>query len=194
MESILSNLISYFSNIWIGIGVGFIVSLFLLGIASFVWKNKSLSILSFAIAVLLVPCIAYHASKLYGVYKLNDAIDTAVASANIVGSLIGGSSLFNSDLASDAMDVLGFFVPEVNDVRNAVNEISNGGKEIMEQVENYVMWYTVRRVLWSLLFIVIAFTGMYFTMENSSGSYSRGTRTHRSADRHTGRSPRRHRY
>lgn len=195
MENILENLILYFSNIWIGIGIAVLVAALLFCLALII-PGRRPTPFTYIICLLLIPPTAYQVSRIYGAYTLSDYLQTLVSSANYVSS--GVSSLV-PDLQiedNDLIEILSVFIPEANEIQDFISGLANQGSKIVEEANDYIKSYIINRILWLSSFMVTAVLFLFFSLskENSIRVTNRRTSDRSDNSRHRSRTKRNHRY
>lgn len=178
MEEILNNLISYFSNIWIGIGIALFVSVLIVCLVM-VLPNRKPTPITYLICIALLPFVAYQTSRIYGALTLKDYIDTLTTSASYVSdgiaSFIGGSNIIDNELVG----ALSLFVPGVSEIQDFFSQLTTQGNVLIESVNDYINGYIMRRALWLCLFLLITVTVVFLSLNKKSGYKGRSRRTDR---------------
>lgn len=171
IETILKNLITENSNIWYGIGIGVIVVALLYGIIAFMNNNKKFTILSFAIGLVLLPFLSFQMSRLCGAIETRCTLDETIEIASSVKETISEVTGLSAQDSEDALSLASDFIPGVSGLVDAGTGLSKLSGVMLDKAYSYLNWYIVRRVLWSLGFIIIATLGICFTFEggNTSG-------------------------
>lgn len=166
MDTILSQLIVYYSNIWIGIVIA--ILLFLLVVGFVFVLNKKPSGYSYILGILFVPFIAFQISRLYGAIELKDAFLTTIAAANVLGDGIVKTGLLPEKEAIDDIASFASLIPGVSDFTNWITEIIAQGENMVNQVQEYIRYYIIRRCLWLSLFVVLMVASMFLTVDKGS--------------------------
>lgn len=195
MESILYNLILYYSNILIGIGISIVLTFIIACAIIVLFKPKQATVLTFVFAVITLPFIAFQISRAYGAFELSSTVDALATTADVITSTVEENILANDDVLQ-ATEFLSEFVPGVSDITEGLRDIIATGQDAVANAHDYINNYIIRRLLWTLLFLVISIVGMCFSMNNDSKTASIGSRRTRSLhrERHTNRTGRNHRY
>ena len=205
---LLDGMIRSFENIGYGIGLAVIIAAILLFIVFAIKKGNQISPFTYLMAVILVPLLALQFSLMFGAMAVQKKINKVEESINVYSRLLD-----QNDDTSEYMDgiydiidryqgvIPGLFSENGALTIGQINRNDVGGS-LLAPAKSYVSKFLRNRILLSLLFIVVAMTGMILLADvGGSGGYhrtasrrGRGRVTSRrgSAGRRSGRRTRRY--
>ena len=188
-------------NVGYGIGLAIIVVAVLLLIVIAIKGGKSISPLSYLIAVILATALSFQFSYMFGAIATKQRINDVSDSLTGLSQLIPWSDECNSALEGigEAVNEFKNLVPglsaEVDQLDFGKFDLGKTKDSLVVQAKSYINKYIWHRVLWSLLFIVIAVIPMILLSGyGDTGGYRRSReRGERVVSRRQteGRSPRR---
>lgn len=198
---LLDSIIHGSMNIGLGIGLAIIIAAVLLIVVFAIRGEKSNSPLCYLPALILVVLLSLQFSLMFGAITAKKEVD------NISDTINGYIQLITmGDNASSTMDDIGSFVENIQNLVPGLSgdmgqltlgkvDKSDIGGSLMAPSKSYLSKYILFRILWSLLFIVVATISMimlpsYGGTSNYRKSHIRGERvsSRRSSD---GRRPNR---
>ena len=198
---LLDSIIHSSMNIGFGIGLAIIIAAVLLMVVFAIRGEKSHSPLCYLPALILAVLLSFQLSLIFGAISAKKEVD------NISDTVNGYIQLITmGDNTPSTMDDIGSFVENIqNLVPNLSEDVgqltlgkvdkSDIGGSLMAPSKSYLSKYILFRILWSLLFIVVATISMimlpsYGGASNYRKSHIRGERvsSRRSSD---GRRPNR---
>ena len=128
-------------------------------------KDKRFTPISFIIAPILVALLTYQCSLLVGAIKVkNQCNDIAIMINSFLPQNVVRDAI-DTDELENAIEQASVFFPvlsELIDIRAIrMDKSSSLGKAITKNINSKINWFIVRRVLLSLLFVLIATLGLY---------------------------------
>lgn len=170
---ILNTFIEQASNIWWGIFAAIVVVAVLYLILYMMFGgSKSFSPLGFVFAVPLLPLLAIQFFLLFGSLSVKHSCTEAAA---WVDALIPEQSFDGSYSREDIREGTSKFVAAFPLFSTLVDteDISpeSGytlGESLTRKIQTYLNWYIVRRVAWTLGFLVVSAICIIYTMQNEN--------------------------
>lgn len=181
---ILNTFIEQASNIWWGIVAAVVVigTLYLI-IYIIQGGSKSFSPLGFLFAVPLLPLLAFQFYLLFGAVSVKHKCSEIAIWIDAVVPIEESNGIFSREEIDETLKQLVVVFPLAASLIDPEDiSIENGntlGEALTHKITSYLNWYIVRRVAWSVGFIVIAFGGVVLIQSQSSVSYHRERREHR---------------
>lgn len=201
---LLDEMIRSFENIGYGIGLSVIIAAILLLIVYAIRKGDQISPFTFLIAVILIPLLSLQFSLMFGAISVQGKVN------NVEKSINAYTQLFSSDdNVSEYMDEVYAFVekfqtlvpafsPEMGSLPLGQIDKNDVGGSLLAPAKSYLKKFINHKILWSVLFTVIAMAGMILLSDIgvsrvSRRSSVRGERVASRRDSYSRRSGRRSR-
>lgn len=165
IELILKNLIEINSSILYGFGISVILLVLMLGILAFMNNRKKFTILSYGIALLLVPFLSFQMSRFCGAIETRYALDDITEITSTVKSSISDATGMSEEDTNEAFSIASSFIPGISDIVDDGTGLSQLSGAMLEKAYSYLNWYIARRALWSLGFILIGAILIAITMK-----------------------------
>lgn len=163
---LLDEMIRSFENIGYGIGLSVIIAAILLLIVYAIRKGDQISPFTFLIAVILIPLLSLQFSLMFGAISVQGKVN------NVEKSINAYTQLFSSDdNVSEYMDEVYAFVekfqtlvpafsPEMGSLPLGQIDKNDVGGSLLAPAKSYLKKFINHKILWSVLFTVIAMAGM----------------------------------
>lgn len=171
--NILSTFIEQAGNIWWGILAAIVVVAILYLIIFVLFRGrKEFTTISYLAGVPLLPLLAIQFFLLFGSISIKN---TCTDIANWIDAFVPeqpANDLFSRENINEAISQVTSAFPIANKlIEPEVLAEENGytlGEALTHKVQVYLNWYIVRRVAWSMGFIVLGCIGILFTLRSSS--------------------------
>lgn len=158
-------------------GYGFLIACGIVALIFFILygiNNKtSLSPVSFVIGGVLLAFFTYQMSKLYGAIVVYSSIDDLVGLAEDSINSVANSFISGNDLETSIMSFLG------NAVSEYTTPVLTWTQDMIDSVYESLYWYMGRRVIYSVLAIILAVVAVLYTSDLNLGRQSRYTSSRR---------------
>ena len=153
-------------NIGYGIGLAIIISAFILIVVVVVRGEKSISPFCYLLALVLAVLLSLQFSFMFGAIKAKEEIN------NVSGSINGYAKLItSSDCGYSTTEDIGQLIEEFQKLIPGLSaemgqltlgrvDKSDIGGSLMAPAKSYLNKYILFRILWSLLFVVVATISM----------------------------------
>lgn len=168
------------SNLFIGVFFT-LIGLFLLYFIIRAWfKNKSFTVLSFFIGCILFFLLSFQSVLLCGAITIKTYSDDVEIFINDVVSKIPADYTFNEEdsqnlleLITEDKPLLGYFVGGADFSGHTPGDIAEA---FVSELSRFMNKFIMRRVAWSLAFVVLGAIIVIKSMEGGSGKYRNSSR------------------
>ncbi len=163
---LLDEMIRSFENIGYGIGLSIIVAAVLLLVIYAIRKGNQISPFTFLIAVILIPLLSLQFSLMFGAISVQVKVNNVEKSINAYTQLLS-----SDDSVSEYMDDVYAFIdkfqslvpafsPEMGSLPLGQIDKNDVGGSLLAPAKSYLKKFISHKILWSVLFTVIAMVGM----------------------------------
>ena len=146
-------------NIFIGIIVTIIGLVLMFLLIKGWYKNATMSVVAYVVAVILVFFLSFHSTLICGAFTIKSYSDKVERLINSTVASLPTNQILDQDESQQILETISVGYPLVGYFLNYADfsghTPQNIAKSMNDTMQTYMNWYILRRLGWVLLFVVV---------------------------------------